>query len=354
MSPPEPARFSEREFYRAEFRGRTMGITVPDVATSQNPALHDVLEELVMNGTKLVLIADASVPEAFVPFDEVSIDAPRLEGAVWRALKKRPGVVVRASGSLAKAALRTATRLGLFKLVRISACAGIRDDSGRRRSFADLEQLDRMLANPKSATDVQRPILLEVRKLLESGVPNVNVCVAEGLGDELFTYSGSGSLFTRERYVNVQRFGIENYDAAADLIARGIADGYLAPRTEAQIDALLVDGFGAFAGGQHLAGIGALRVPEGSSAGEVASLYTVTRFAGGGVGSHLVTFALDEARALGLDFVYACTTFERVGAFFAAQGFAEVGPDRVPAEKWEGYDETRRARLQCFRYDLRG
>ena len=336
MTPPEPERFSEREFYRSEFRGRTMGITVPDLATSQNPAFHDVLEELVMNGTKVILIADAAVPEAFVPFEEVADDAPRLEGAVWRALKLRPGVVVRATGSLAKATLRTATRLGLFKVVRISTCAGIHDETGRRRSFADLAELDRMLVNPKASTEQQRPVLLEVRKLLESGVPCVNVCHADGLGDELFTYSGSGSLFTRERYVNVHRFGIEHYDAAADLIARGIADGYLAPRNEEQIDALLADGFGAFAGGAHLAGIGALRVPEGADAGEVASLYTVTRFAGGGVGSHLVTFALDEAQALGLQFVYAVTTFDRVGEFFEAQGFVAVGPDRVPEEKWEG------------------
>jgi N-acetylglutamate synthase-like GNAT family acetyltransferase len=349
----EPERFSEREFYRQEFRGRTMGITVPDLASSQNPTLHDVLEELVLNGTRVILVAGPQVPRAFVPYTEVPLDTPRLEGAVWRALQQRPGVVVRTDGDLAKAALHTAVHLGLFKLVRISSIAGVRDETGRRRSFADLAELEQLLASTLRADDPQRPLLREVEGLLRAGVPCVNICQIEGLGDELFSYSGSGTLFTRERYVNVRRFGIEDYDGAADLIARGTADGYLAPRSEAQIDALLADGFGAFAGGQHLAGIGALRVAPGAKAGEVASLYTLTRFAGGGVGSHLVTFAIDEARALGLQFAYACTTFERVGEFFCAQGFQAVGPDAVPEEKWRGYDEARRARVMCFRYDLK-
>jgi N-acetylglutamate synthase-like GNAT family acetyltransferase len=183
-------------------------------------------------------------------------------------------------------------------------------------------------------------------------VPNINICRVDRLGDELFTYSGSGTLFTRERYVVVRRFGIEDYDAADDLIARGVSEGYLAPRVADEIDILLADGFGAFVEGAHLAGIGALRVSACGSAGEVASLYTLTRFAGGGVGSHLVGFAVAEARALGLRYVYACTTFDAVRDFFARQGFALADQDRVPPDKWEGYDPARRERLRCLRLDL--
>jgi amino-acid N-acetyltransferase len=238
----------------------------------------------------------------------------------------------------------------LFKLVWLSSLAAVFDPAGRRRSFADLSELPALLDAELADPEQTLPVLREIEALLTAGVPCVNLCRVDGLGDELFTYSGSGTLFTRERYVSVRRFGIEAYDAAADLIARGTADGYLAPRTEAQIDTLLADGFGAFVGGEHLAGIGALRVC--GDAGEVASLYTLTRFAGGGVGKHLVAFAVAQAQALNLSFVYACTTFDRVGRFFVEQGFAPAPPEALPAEKWRGYDETRRARLRCFRREL--
>jgi hypothetical protein len=58
----------------------------------------------------------------------------------------------------------------------------------------------------------------------------------EGLADELFTYGGSGTIFTRERYVVVRRLCLDDYDAADDLIARGVAEGFLAPRSPDEIE----------------------------------------------------------------------------------------------------------------------
>lgn len=345
-------RSSERDFYRQEFHGRTMGITVPSLECALDPSFNTTLGALVDNGTRVILIVDGDVPEGTFPYPELAFDADRLEGIVWRTFKQSSIVVLRASGRLREAALEASTRLRLFKLVRISSLAGIVDHEGRRRPFADLSELERLFTVEVANAREQRTVLREVQRLLRAGVPCVNVCRPEALYDELFSYSGSGTLFTRERYVTVRRFGIEDYDAAEDLIARGTAEGFLAPRSDAQVDALLANGFGAFAGGQHLAGIGALRVAPGSIAGEVASLYTVTRFAGGGVGYHLVVFALDQAHQRGLEFAYACTTSTRVGRFFEAQGFDPVGPDAIPEEKWQHYDEERRARLLCYRYDL--
>src|SRR5262249_50563241 len=175
-----------------------------------------------------------------------------------------------------------------------------------------------------------------------AGVPAVNVCTLEGLSDELFTYAGSGTLFTEERYVVVRKLGLDDFDAASDLIARGTAEGYLAPRTEEQLDAVLASGFGAFVEGYHLAGVGPLLVGQPGDCAEVASLYTLTRFLGEGVGSHLVSYALERARERALAFVYACTTSDGVGRFFQLHGFRPAQPDEVPAAKWRGYDPERR------------
>lgn len=347
----EDAGFSEEAFYLKEFRGRTLGIAVPGQDDAHHPELARVLARLADNATRTVLVLGPALDPTSLALPMAALDVPRFPGQVWRTLKHGSVVAVPAVGTLATAVLEAATRLGLFKVVRLAPIAGVRDPGGERRSFVHVSELGELRhATPQH--DPLHDLLLEIEGLLLAGIPSVNVCTVAGLGDELFSYAGSGTLFTRERYVHVRRFGIEDFDAAADLIARGTAEGYLAPRSDAQIDHLLADGFGAFVGGEHLAGIGALRVPANAEAGEVASLYTLTRFAGGGIGRHLVAFAIKRAREQGLRFVYACTTFESVGLFFEKQGFTRVDGSRVPEEKWQGYDEARRTKIRCYRLDL--
>ena len=91
---------------------------------------------------------------------------------------------------------------------------------------------------------------------------------------------------------------------------------------------------------------------ERNRCGELASLYTLTRFLGEGVGAQIVSHVLVRARELGLTYVYACTTSERVVAFFERNGFRRVSCDELPASKWSGYDPARRALLACLRNDL--
>ena len=124
-----------------------------------------------------------------------------------------------------------------------------------------------------------------------------------------------------------------------------------------QVEQILAGGFGAFVEGHYLAGIGALLDHPGTGAGsagagEIASLYTLTRFVGEGVGAHLVRYALGRAEETGSEFVFACTTAERVVAFFERQGFRVVGPEEIPPEKWRDYDSKRRARVTCLRREL--
>ena len=85
---------------------------------------------------------------------------------------------------------------------------------------------------------------------------------------------------------------------------------------------------------------------------EIASLYTVTRFLGEGVGGHLVSYAVELAEAQRLRAVFACTTLEWVGAFFERSGFCEVSQDDVPSSKWRGYEPARKARVRCFLRNL--
>jgi N-acetylglutamate synthase-like GNAT family acetyltransferase len=342
--------FSEREFYLREFRGRTLAIA--SAALPVPGALGSAVEELTGSGSRVVIIA--SGPDGFAgPWLEATQDC--IETEVWRTLRTTPRVGVRlAPVAFLSATRELALRLGVFKLVLVDPGGGLLRDGVGRFAFLDLDELRRLLAQgaPGGGLVDRLPLLREIEKMLGEGVPAVNLCSAEGLSDELFTYAGSGTLFTRERYVNVRALGIDDFDAASDLMARGVEEGFLVARSGPGLDRVLANGFGAFVEGRYLAGIGALlRHPQGDSA-EIASLYALTRFLGEGIGSHLVRFALEHARRLGLARVFACTTSERAQSFFERQGFRPVSHRELPSDKWRDYDPERLGRLRCLRCDV--
>jgi N-acetylglutamate synthase-like GNAT family acetyltransferase len=227
-------------------------------------------------------------------------------------------------------------------------------------SVVDLAHLEPLLGEDVSReTDALRvrpgrvPILRAIRKMIEGGVPSVNVCTAKELDRELFTYAGAGMFFTRDRYADVRPLSIDDYDLANDLIERGEADGFLAPRDEAARDTVLAHGVGVFIEGRYLAGIGAILPHQSSNAAELASLFALTRYMGEGAGGQIVRYAIERARAEGLDYLFSCTTSERVESFFERHGFVRVAPEQVPPAKWADYDPARRARVRCLRFDLK-
>jgi amino-acid N-acetyltransferase len=349
---PEPG-FSEREFYLREFRGRTLAVALP---RGEDPVpLSDALDALTGGGTRVVLFAAEREPvEKLVEGRWLDAAGERLEAEAWRALRAAPrlGIAVDPSLPFLRAVRELALRLGVFKLVLVDPAGGLVTESDERLSFVDLVELRGLLKQRPAVAGRREPFLREVRGMLLEGIPAVNVCTAAGLADELFTWAGSGTLFTRKRYVSVRRLGLDDYDAGADLLERGVEEGFLVPRPADDLDRILACGFGAFVEGRYLAGIASLLPYPGAEAGEIASLYAITRFLGEGVGMHLVAFALERARRLGLRSVFACTTSERVGTFFTRQGFARVAPEELPASKWDDYDPERRARLLCFRREV--
>jgi N-acetylglutamate synthase-like GNAT family acetyltransferase len=354
-----PAAFSEKGFYLDEFRGRALAIAARAEDLRAGAGLEATLEELEANRTRVLLISTESgalesrLDSRVLRAGAADERGGMLETAVWRALRERPraGLAVDATRSFPAACREIALRLGISKLVWVDPAGGLLRADGSRQSFVDLEELRALI---RSGGGRGRDALLrELEATLEAGVPSINLCALEGVGEELFSYAGAGTLLTRERYVVVRRLGIDDYDAADDLVARGVGEGYLVPRSAGEIERVLANGFGAFVEGRHLAGIGALIVHPAARAGEIASLYTLTRFLGEGIGGHLVGHALERAVASGCEFAFACTTAERVVSFFEGQGFRRVGDGEIPAHKWRGYDPARRAAVCCLRRDLR-
>ncbi len=346
--------FTEKGFYLGEFRDRTLAIALAPDGSHDAAHVEQVLKELEANPTDVVLLgADRALLSALVttPLFE---PGDRLEGAVWRGLRARgrAGIVVDAGGDLAATIGDIALRLGVPKLLWLDSAGGL-ERGGERLSFVDLDELKALLRGNLLGEPAPRLALLrQIERVLSAGLPAVNLCASPGLGDELFTYAGSGTLFTRERYVEVRRLCIDDYDAADDLIARGVSEGYLAPRSSEQLDRVFANGYGAFVEGRHLGGIGALLPCAEVAGGEIVSLYTLTRFLGEGIGGHLVAAICEAASERGFEFVFACTTTERVAGFFQRNGFRRVGEEEIPEEKWLHYDSTRRPRVRCVRREL--
>jgi N-acetylglutamate synthase-like GNAT family acetyltransferase len=357
----EPHPFSEREFYLAEFRRRTIGIAWPEDEAFVRAPLSEVVALLVANGSRVVILSPnkevveiASASPA-IDFAEANF-APRL----WRRLQDRghAGLLL-STTSFEGDCMQAALALRLSKLVWIQSEPPVqRSKADGRVSVVDLAHLEELLekgdAELESGVRVRvgkASLLRAVHGIIEGGIPSVNVCAAEQLAEELFTYAGAGMFFTRDRYAEVRALAIDDFDPANDLIARGEADGYLVPRDAESRDAVLAHGLGVFIEGRYLAGIGAVLPHPLENAGEIASLFALTRYVGEGVGSQIVRFAMDRARRDGLAYLFSCTTSDRVEAFFVRHGFRRVSPDDVPKAKWDAYDPERRKAVRCLRFD---
>ncbi len=333
--------FSEREFYLSEFRGRTIA-----VAGNCDLSLADHIESstniLKAGGARVVLLSPNSGDISFGRGPEAEI---------WRVLSEVKEASVRVDDigrSWPLACAQAVSRLGVSKLVWLDTEGGFLR-YGRPVSFVTHLELSKIEV---SGTDPRKDLWEAIKVGLESGISSINVCQPDGLEAELFTYAGSGTLFTRESYIKVRPLGIDDYDKAADLLMRGIEEGYLVSRDGLGLDQLLSNGFGAFVQGDQIAGICSLLQYSEEAPFELAGLYTLTRFLGEGVGGHLVAHAKKEAERFGSKELFACTTSERVGAFFKRNGFQSVPWRSLPFEKWEGlgrpYDQTRRDNLLCF------
>jgi amino-acid N-acetyltransferase len=200
----------------------------------------------------------------------------------------------------------------------------------------------------------RRPVLEAVRVALEGGVASVTLCPLSGLARELFTYEGCGTLFTLADYCSVERLGIDDFYEVEKLLQRGEREGYLKGRTQQEITKLLLHGSGARLGtaAGELAGFCALVPYPTENAGEIAGLYTITRFQGEGVGGRLIATMVNEGEQRGFAYLFACTTQEGAQRLFERQGFCRVRPEDIPAEKWRGYDAERKQQIAVYRRNL--
>jgi len=388
--------FDEKQFYLDEFRTKTLLFSIPSSELGDEEsevALAAIVRDLLLNDSRVILLVstdDAAaatrvlrrlrrhlaplifrrgIPRLFRPRGAraaavtraTSLDVTTFLSDLWTTMRAGPlfiGVTTQPKpGCLHDFAQQVAARLRVHKLVLIEPEGGLRGEDTNPLSFLDDNILETLLEAGQAewaGLAHRRAVLEVVRAGLVGGVSSVNLCTLAGAARELFTYEGSGTLFTLADYCRVQRLGIDDFEEVERLIERGQREGVLKPRTADEIADIVVHGYGATIGAHHLAGICALITqPYATSrAGEIVGLYTITRFKGEGVGVKLVARVLDDARDAGLAYVFACTMEERAKSFFERQGFRSVRPSDVPRAKWRAYDPKRKARVAVLRIDL--
>jgi amino-acid N-acetyltransferase len=396
--------FTEKEFYLDEFRGRTLVFAVHHAGSPDRlRALGEVARDLLINDTRVLILLGgptareraalralerplAGLPSAAqvpLPFPKVSlgpgdgagpvlslaadeIAKPAITDALlvrlWEIMRGTPFFLglcdVDTPEHLAGFAARLAARLRVHKLVIADPAGGIQSAGTERPlSFMDESMTTQLLATGEAESvglAPRRALLDAVRTGLVEGVSSINVCTLDGIARELFTYEGSGTLFTREDYCKVERLSLDDFHEVEKVLERGQREGYLKVRTPEEIAPILFSGYGATIGQHHLAGVCSLQTEryEAERAGEIVGLYTITRFKGEGVGVKLIACMKTVGRERGLVFLFACTTQERVGQFFERQGFRQIPQSEAPPAKWIGYDDARRRGLAVYRLDL--
>ncbi|CAN5497367.1 hypothetical protein BH10ACT1_BH10ACT1_30170 [soil metagenome] len=361
---------SERAFYAAEFAGHTIVMALAEPGPDTIASVGRAAAAMAGGGTRLVLVvgtaADAiggdraglaaalpSAPVVLVGPEQVPEELAAEPEAdwmarLWLAITDQSEVVVEVpAGSESKVAAELAASLRALKLVVTDPGGGWGSPA---KSFVDVHDpargFEAALADRQDGA-----VVAAVRTALDGGVTSVNLCPPEQVDEELFTFDGVGSLFTSGDYLRLDPLRVDDLPAVEGLVAQGVADGLLRPRSRLEVARLAVTGLGArVQSSGHLAGLVGLEVTpyEAERLGEVASLYTVSRFSGAGAGGLLVDGLAQHAAELGLRAIFAVTVSTDASEFFVRKGFAEVPHDAIPAAKWARYDADRKARARVF------
>ena len=382
------AQFAEKGFYLDEFHERTLLFVLAPGEPADDDGLVTLLRELSREDAHgIVLTTDVRAASALarrfrarrgesgprrplaIP-DLASLSSRKTLYGVWDRLREGPVAIIVLPEvnwpELADGAARLAARLRVHKLVLIDPEGGISQTG--QRSFLTEGALEDLLGGGKTSDrsrrgrkegqgdlpEARKALLGSVKTALEIDVPSVNLCSLRGLARELYTYEGSGTLFTPEDYCRIEPLGIDDFGEVERLLERGQAEGFLKIRGREEIGEILLCGYGARLGASHLAGVAALLdepyAREGTA--EIVALYTISRFKGEGVGGKLIARILGEAKNRGLDSVFACTTVRGAGQFFEHEGFARISPEEVPAGKWRTYEPGRIEQVAVYRKRL--
>ncbi|MBF0584107.1 MAG: GNAT family N-acetyltransferase, partial [Magnetococcales bacterium] len=360
--------FSERAFFLKAFQGIFLTFVLSensDLSSLSLTVFQQVLQELITkpwacNGeTGKVLIVYQESPQMLARLEPLFLSlAPHLfrssvvdphsvPAVLWQPAKRlgRPplvalGIAAETQQLFEEKTVALGLRLRMSRLIWTDQEGGIRDGNEQVMGFINSARLADIVRENSAK---RSRLLTQFQALLAGGIKAISLCRLAELDQELFTYQGMGSFFSRHPYCRVRRLGLDDFEHTAAIMRKGEQEGFLLARPEEAISDVLANSYGAFILEDRLAGICALKTApyQQEQAGEIVSLYTLTRFQRVGVGGQLLSHVVHDAKRLGLKTLFACTRHDRVADFFLRgrfgrhrQQFSRVDASLVPENKW--------------------
>jgi len=231
------------------------------------------------------------------------------------------------------------------KLLYLCDAPGLLDEDNVLIDSITADAAERMLQAGQGLTEDLDLYLPCAIRAVRQGVNRVHLIDRDrdgGLLLEFFTHHGVGTVVSRDPLFRLREATVDDVGALVSLLTPLEADGTLVRRGRE----LLEQEITRFSVVEHdgvLVGCAALYPFSEERAAEMACVAVMPEFRRAGLGEMLLRRIERRAREQQLKALFVLTT--RTAHWFRERGFAEVTPDRLPAQKRELYNLQRRSKV---------
>ena len=176
-----------------------------------------------------------------------------------------------------------------------------------------------------------------------SGVPRAHLLdgrINEALLTEIFSHEGSGTMIYSNEYQQIRRIFKKDVRGIMSLIRQSVENEEIARRTRADILSRIEDYWILEIDRTPIACV-AVHVDQEHSLAEMACLYVSKGHENKGYGRKLMAFAENLVLEKGIQRIYALST-RAVNYLQQKGGYVESGPEILPSERRERYEESGR------------
>lgn len=248
-------------------------------------------------------------------------------------------------------AAATAASLGADKIIVLMSHEGLLDSEGKLLRQCEPEHAKRLLETLDQDSDAAAALRLSI-SACNNGVARAHLLSYEQDGallQELFTRDGSGTLVTAQHYEKLQTASIDDIGGILEIIEPLESEGTLVKRSRERLENEITQ-FQLIKRDGMVIACAALYPDPNGDMGEIACVATHPDYRGGDRGERLLQALESQAKQQGLQKVFVLTT--RTAHWFREQGFVEVSPEQLTAERQQMYNWQRRSKV--FIKDLNG
>jgi amino-acid N-acetyltransferase len=241
-------------------------------------------------------------------------------------------------------AMQAAIDLHADKLIYLQAGNGVAD--GRKKIIRQLNpsECDKLIGGRRKLDELTTTCLENGARACRHGVPRTHLLGYQKNGallTELFTRDGCGTMIYSDNYESVRQANIEDAAGIFNLIEPLQVDGTLVQRSREQLESDIENFSVIERDGMVIACAALYRYRE--NVGELACLATHTDYANSGRAERLLNTIESNARASGVDQLFALTT--RSSHWFRERGFQLGDIDQLPMKKRQLYNYRRNSKF---------